>query len=323
MAMMHRVRHGALMLVVPLAAAICISNRVAAATTSRQPVAVRIHALHTFRAAPARAPQGYLGVDIRDVSKDRVAVLKLKDTRGAEVLHVDHDGPAGKMGLCQHDVVLEMNGQQIEGQDQLRRLLREIPAGQTVTLIISRDGQQQTMTTQLANRDEVERRAWEQHLVVPAPDAESGSAPAMGNGFLPAGPPLGPGAKAHRDFLGTTTVLSASFTGAQLEVMGPQLAEFFGVEGNAGLLVRSVETGSPAADAGLRAGDVVVRVNDVAVTSGNEWTKTVHQNKGKPVTLVVLRDRREQTMTMTPDGRKRSCVVWPFPDDRRSLVAEL
>jgi S1-C subfamily serine protease len=227
------------------------------------------------------------------------------------------------MGLRQHDVVLEMNGQQIEGQDQLRRLLREIPAGQSVTLVISRDGQQQTMTTQLANRDEVERRAWEQHLVVPAPGSESGSAPALGNGFLPSGPPSGLGAKAHRDFLGTTTVLSASFTGAQLEVMGPQLAEFFGVEGNAGLLVRSVEAGSPAADAGLRAGDVVVRVNEVAVTSGNEWTKTVHQNKGKPVTLVVLRDRREQTMTMTPDGRKRSCVVWPFQDDRRGLVAEL
>src|SRR6185312_5564897 len=187
---------------------------------------------------------------------------------------------------------------------------------------ISRDGQQQTMTTQLANRDEVERRAWEQHLVVPAPGTESGSAPALGNGFLPTGP-QGTGAKAHRDFLGTTTVLSASFTGAQLEVMGPQLAEFFGVEGNAGLLVRSVEVNSPAADAGLRAGDVVIQVNQVPVTTGSEWSKTIHQNRGKQVVLLVLRDRHEQTMTMTPDSKKRSSVVWPFAGADCPLIAEL
>jgi serine protease Do len=145
----------------------------------------------------------------------------------------------------------------------------------------------------------------------------------MGSGFLHSDTLSGLGARAHRDLLGSTTVLSASFTGAQLEVMSSQLAEFFGVEGNAGLLVRSVEANSPAAIAGLRAGDVVVRVNQTAVTSGNEWSKTVHQNKGKPVELVVLRDRREQTMTITPDNKKRSSVVWPLKDGERDLVADL
>lgn len=268
-------------------------------------------------------PHGYLGVDIRDVNPDKVAALKLKDARGAEIVHVDHDGPAGKLGLLQHDVVLEMNGQRIEGQEQLRRMLRETPAGRSVTFVISRDGQQQTMTTQLANREEVARRAWEQHLVVPAPDADEGPGRRLGSGFLHSDTSSGLGAKAHRDFLGATTVLSASFTGAQLEVMGSQLAEFFGVEGDAGLLVRSVEANSPAAIAGLRAGDVIVRVNQIAVTSGNEWSKTVHQNKGKPVELVVLRDRREQTMTITPDNKKRSSVVWPLGDGARDLVADL
>jgi serine protease Do len=106
-------------------------------------------------------------------------------------------------------------------------------------------------------------------------------------------------------------------------VMGPQLAEFFGVEGNAGLLVRSVQANSPAEDAGLRAGDVVIQVNQVPVTTASEWSKTIHQNRGKQVVLQVLRDRHEQTMTLTPDSKKRSSVVWPLVGADCAQIAEL
>jgi len=316
-----RLRLNARMLILPVAVLICLTEY-AAAKHLTEPLAAGIHAA-AKSAGPAKTTQGYLGVDIRDVSQKQAAALKLKDTRGAEVIHVDHDGPAGKLGLEQHDVIVEMNGQQIEGQEQLRRMLRETPAGRTVTLVISRDGQRQTMTTQLANREEVARKAWEQHLVVPAPDSDDGPSRRIGSGFLHSDTLSNLGARAHRDLLGSTTVLSASYTGAQLEVMGSQLAEFFGVEGSAGLLVRSVEANSPAADAGLKAGDVILRVNQVSVTSGDEWSKTIRQNKGKSVPLVVLRDRREQTMTITPDSKKRSCVTWPFGDGAKDLVADL
>lgn len=319
------VRLGALMLVLPVLA-VARFPIAASAMALSQPAAPARYALpraNPGSAASSSANQGYLGVDIRDVSDEDAVTLKLKERCGAEVIHVDHDGPAGKLGLRRHDVILEMNGQEIKNQAQLRQMLRDTPAGQSVKLVISRDGRQQTMSTQLANREEVERRAWEQHLVVPDPGPDFQPAPHVGNGFLHASPSPNIGAKAHRDFLGTTTVLNASFTGAQLEVMGPQLAEYFGVEGNAGLLVRSVEANSPAANAGLRAGDVVVRVNEVAVTSGNEWSRAIHQNKGKPVALVVLRNKHEQTMTMTPDGKKRSSVVWPFGDKEHSMVAEM
>jgi S1-C subfamily serine protease len=104
-------------------------------------------------------------------------------------------------------------------------------------------------------------------------------------------------------------ILSSSFTGAQLEVMGPQLAQFFGAEDGAGLLVRSVDGNSPAESAGMKAGDVVVKIDSVAVTSWTDWTKTVHDNKGKPVPVVVLRDRQEKTLTLTPDGKKRSSLL--------------
>jgi len=101
-------------------------------------------------------------------------------------------------------------------------------------------------------------------------------------------------------------ILNSSYTGAQLEVMGAQLADFFGLADGAGLLVRSVDSNSPAEEAGMKAGDVVVRINSIAVSSGTDWTKTVHDNKGRPVPVVVIRDKHEQTLTLTPDGKKRS-----------------
>ncbi len=255
-----------------------------------------------------RGSQGYLGVTTRDVSDDQVSVLKLKEARGAEIIHVDHDGPAGKAGLKEHDVIVQMNGQVIEGEEQLRRMLRETPPGRSVSLVISRDGLLQTVTAQMANREEVEKQAWEQHLTVPDPDPGSGYSH-VGNGFMKAGSPSTVATpKGHRDFLGTTMILSSSFTGAKLEVMGPQLAEFFGADGSAGLLVRSVDANSPAEIAGMRAGDVVVKVNSITVVSGNDWTKTVHENRGKSVTVLVLRDKQEKTLTLTPDGKKRSSV---------------
>jgi membrane-associated protease RseP (regulator of RpoE activity) len=177
-----------------------------------------------------------------------------------------------------------------------------------VNFVISRDGQQRTVSAQMANRGEVERQAWEKHYTVPEPpESSSAYVPRKGNSFFKSSPTTGV-VKGTHNLLGTTMLVSSSYTGAKLEVMGPQLAEFFGAQGSAGLLVRHVDPNSPAADAGMKAGDVVVKVNSLPVTSANEWSKTIHENRGKAVTVVVLRDRKEQTLTMTPDSKKRSSV---------------
>ena len=252
--------------------------------------------------------KGYLGIGLQDISDDQVAALKLKEARGAEVVNMDHDGPACKAGLQIHDVIVQINGQTIDGSEQVRRMLRDMPVGSSVTFVVSRDGQPTTISAQLANRDAVERQAWEQRYKVPEPDAPSSSYVAHGSGFLSSSTATG-ATKGQRNFLGLMPmIVSSSFTGAKLEVMGPQLAQFFGAQGSAGLLVRSVDTNSPASEAGLRAGDVVVRVNSISVASGSDWSKTIHENRGKPVPVVVLRDKKEQTLTLTPDSKKRSSV---------------
>jgi C-terminal processing protease CtpA/Prc len=213
-----------------------------------------------------------------------------------------------------HDVILQMNGQVVENEEQLRKMLRDMPVGRTVSFLVSRDGQTQTMTMTTADRKTIGLQAWEQHYSVPAPGGPSGVV--RGNSFLDsksAANATTQTQKEHKDLLGTETiVLSSSFTGAKLEVMGPQLAEFFGATDGAGLLVRSVDGNSPADDAGMKAGDVVVKINSISVANGTDWTKTVHDNKGKPVPVVVLRDKHEQTLTLTPDGKKRSSLWLGF-----------
>jgi membrane-associated protease RseP (regulator of RpoE activity) len=278
--------------------------------------------------AGARTPaQGYLGVDIRDVGEEQVSALHLKDARGAEIVQVDHDGPAGKAGLRERDVILQMNGQPVEGAEPLRQMLRATTPGRVVSFVICRDGQQQTLTAKLADRAVVERQAWEQHTTVPEPPQESDFA-GFASGFFSAAQAqaLAGGGRGQNNLI-ATTILSPSYTGAILETMGPQLAEFFGATGGAGLLVRSVDANSPAAAAGMRAGDVVVRVNSTPIANGNDWSRTMHDSLGKTVNVVVLRDKREQTLTLVPDGKKRSAMEWeqslPADDGALALSALL
>jgi S1-C subfamily serine protease len=263
------------------------------------------------RSPSKAAPVSYLGIDVRDIGDDQVATLKLKDTRGAEVIRVDHDGPAGKMGLRVHDVVLQMNGVAIEGEEQMRKLMHDCPPGKMVVLTITRDGQATTVSAPMADRSEIERQVWEQHVEaaaagLPGPQAPAFALPAPEEAAgpdAPSGP--APNTRYSKSFLGTL-LTSPTYTGAMLEIMGPQLAQFFGVAGSSGLLVRSVADNSPASMAGLRAGDVVLKANARPMVSVNQWMKLIREAKGKPVTVVVLRDRQEKTLLLTPDLKHKS-----------------
>src|SRR3989442_13783410 len=94
----------------------------------------------------------YLGVDVSDVTTERLSTLKLKDEKGVEVTMVDQDAPAGKAGIKEHDVILTINGTAIESGAQLRRMIHETPPGRVVTLGLSREGQPLTLQVQLADK---------------------------------------------------------------------------------------------------------------------------------------------------------------------------
>lgn len=301
--------------------------------------AVRVFAPHLHLLASGRggthAAQGYLGVETRDISPEELAGLKLKEVRGVIIINLDHDGPACKAGMRVHDVILSMDGQRIDFEEQLRRALKDLPAGRSVSFLVSRDGQTQTVTLQTADRRTVGIAAWDKRYIVPAPQPTP--APYVPHSsFVDDSPASAPTPlktpQGHRDLFATNVIMSSSYTGAELEVMGLQLAEFFGAEGGAGLLVRSVDPSSPADQAGLKAGDVVVRVNSVPVTNGNEWTKTVHDSRGRAVSIDVLRDHHPMTLSLIPDNKKRSSLRMDFglegffeqtADETRDLIAKL
>ena len=154
-----------------------------------------------------------------------------------------------------------------------------------------------------------EREAWRQRTTVPEPSAPSGYrgnslfggapvyvAPAEAPNTSPITAPPDP----HAHTAVGNMILGSSYTGAALEMIGPQLAQFFGSQGGNGLLVRSVDPSSPAANAGLRAGDVVVRANAVILTGLGDWSRLIREFKNHPLSVVVVRDKQEQTFVLTP-----------------------
>jgi serine protease Do len=237
--------------------------------------------------------QGYLGVDLGEIDNDRANSLQLKDTHAAEVVMVDHDAPAGKSGLKVHDVILLLDGQPFDNADQLRRRLREMPSGRTVTLQISRDGTHMNVTVQLCDRAMLEQMSWLHHISVPEPahngPAQSflGNAPSGGSAFL------------------DSVIPKALYVGADVNPVRTQLAGYFGVKSGTGLLVESVDDQSPAAKAGLKAGDVVVKVESQQMTSKNDWVKAVRNHRGQQVQVTVMRNKQEQILFMNAGKPKK------------------
>jgi serine protease Do len=236
----------------------------------------------------------YLGVDTRDVTADRLTALQLKEEQGVEVTMVDQDAPAGKSGLKEHDVILTVNGTDVESVEQLRRMIHEIPAGRLVTLGVSRAGQTMTIKAQLASRKKsfsLANGQKEFHFEMPAiPEI-----PAMPDIDIP---------------VSIVVVHSSTRSGLMIENLTPQLGDFFGVKNGQGVLVRSVEKGSRAEKAGFRAGDVVVRVNGESVNDAGDFTHAVRPGKDHKASIGIVRDKKEQTITLTlPDTRESGGVL--------------
>ena len=234
--------------------------------------------------------QGYLGVNLSEIDTDRITALHLKDAHGAEVMFVDHDAPAGKSGLKVHDVILQLDGQPVENADQLKRRLLDMPSGRTVSFLVYRDGAPITINVQLCDRAELEHKAWSQHQTVPEP------APPARSGFSQTF--VGAPTTAVTGIL-ETVMPKGLYVGAELNPVRTQLADYFGVSSGTGLLVENVDYQSPAARAGLKAGDVVVRVEAQQMTSKSDWVKAIRNHRGHLVQVTVMRNKQEQVLTMS------------------------
>src|SRR5438270_4585062 len=241
----------------------------------------------------------YLGVNTQDITPDRVGALKHKGESGVAITTVDQDSLAGNAGLKEHDVILTVNGNKVESVEQLRRMIREIPAGRNAKLGISRNGQFMNFDVQLADRGNFMSGHFPKSFKVSVPP-------------MPPMPPMPNIGDMDIPQVSVVVVHSSVRSGLMIENLTPQLGDYFGARNGHGVLVRSVEKGSRAEKAGFRAGDVIVKVGKEPVHDSGDFSHALQsQHAGGPVTVGIIRDKKAQTITLTLPERRQSGEVFP------------
>lgn len=236
---------------------------------------------------------GYLGVNVCAVTQKRAASLGMKQAQGVEIVEVDRDAPAGKIGLEVHDVILAINGHAVESRLQLGKVLALTHPGQQIHLDLLRKGVHKDLTVKLASREQVAAEAWPQEAIV--------------TGGPASGAPLElPFAKDFGSNLELREFAMVGSDGLDVEPLSSQLASFFGAPRRMGLLVRDVEPGSHAAIAGLKAGDVITAINGLTSGTLQSWLMVLAQNQGKPIQLKVIRNHKFESIRYTPGGKTAS-----------------
>jgi serine protease Do len=223
-----------------------------------------------------------IGATVRDLSSEEAQRAKLSPAQGAYVTRVETGGPAEKAGIAAGDIVVEFDGERVRSAQQLSRLVRESADNRAVKSVVVRDGSRRTVDL-TPNRD---------RLAATLPDFRQ-----LEQQFRDLGRQFefdynGRNGNAWGGFaIGTRGRLGVSLT-----PVSDQLATYFGVQ--RGVLVSSVEAGSAAGRAGLKAGDVITAVNDHQVSQVIEVLDEVRRaNPGADIAITVTRERKEMKLT--------------------------
>ncbi|MFI5058907.1 MAG: PDZ domain-containing protein [Candidatus Acidiferrales bacterium] len=229
----------------------------------------------------------WLGVETREVSSEKAKDLKLPAERGVVLERIVPGSPAAKAGLKENDVATEINGQRVEGVAQFRRMIREIPAGRSVQLTVWRDGRAQTLNVTLGKAED-RHGEW----MKAAPGTFAFHVPEIPDTVEIPGIP-------EMDWGGMLFPGMRPRLGIDAEDLSGQLGAFFGVPDGEGVLVREVNPGSPAEKAGVKAGDVITKIDDERVRSiGDLHAKLAAMHDDKSLKLGILRNRSEVNLTV-------------------------
>lgn len=237
----------------------------------------------------------YIGVMVEEIDSSRAKTLKLHEEAGVEITRVEPDSPAEKAGLREGDAIMEYNGQRVEGMEQFSRLVRESPVGRDVKLDIVRNGTAQAVVVKIG--------------------ARHASTPFVIAPMAPMAPraPLAPMPRLELrmpDIPRSFMTWRSSALGIECESLEGQLAEYFGVK--EGVLVRSVSKGSAAEKAGIRAGDVITRVDDAKVATPADLSSRIRSVSGRrSVSLLLMRDHKEVLLSVAMEDDDRG--EWQSP----------
>ena len=266
----------------------------------------------------------YLGAYLEEVTPERTKELGLTEERGAVVMKVVTGSPAEKSGLKENDVIVSFNGRRVDSVRELQRLLSETPPERTVQIEIIRGGSHQTVAASLTKRSAqsfkllgpgFDEKNWKlnEEAMKRAEEAFKRSGESMKHyqEKMKEFPNLGdfafvnPGEFAY--FGGTRLGISA-------ESLTDQLSQFFGVKDGKGVLVASVKENSSAAKAGIKAGDVIVAIDEQKIDSVGALVKALAQKTEGTVAVKLVRNHAEQTVNVTLEKHE------PAPPRRRAVA---
>jgi serine protease Do len=238
----------------------------------------------------------WLGVETREVTSDNAKELKLPGERGVVLGRIAPDSPASKSGLRENDVVTEINEQPVEGAMQFRRMIREIPAGRSVQLTVWRDGHTQKINVTLGKAEELRR-----NMTRVTPGTPGTFAFRMPE--LPEMPDLPEVAEIPEmpsmEWNGAMVYAGHPRLGIDAEDLAGQLGSFFGAPDGEGILVRSVNSGSPAEKAGVKAGDVITSLNGERIRSVGDLRQKLAAQHGEKDKDAESKDKASKDKTRT------------------------
>jgi len=233
---------------------------------------------------------GYMGVALRELSAEERGPMKLGDQGAARVERVSPDSPAARAGLKAGDVVVRFDGTPVASARQLARVVAEAAPGRRVKVEVRRDGTPVIATLVVGEKEC--REELTQELAERRPDLEH--LPEL-TGRLP---------EITKDFRQLLIDPSAPpRMGVRYQEISGQLARYFRLPHERGLLVTHVDEGSPAEKAGLKAGDVVLAIDGKDVRDAGDLRHRVASAEDGDVKLQVQRDGKALDITVTLRSR--------------------
>jgi len=225
-------------------------------------------------AKPAKKSNAWLGVYTQSVDRDISDAFELDIDYGAIVNEVLGDSPADEAGINDGDVIISFDGQKVWDQDDLLDFIEDKRAGETVALELFRDGKSVTVDVELGKRPRSRGLFF----------SDRNNKQRSNFRFAP-----------NRVKVRQFGFRSGGHVGVSLTTLSEQLADYFGVKDNEGVLITEVTEDSPAQEAGLKAGDVIVAIEDERISDYSDVKEIVAESdKGDKLTFTILRNKRQR-----------------------------